>query len=62
MFILRLVGLLVAIGIGASLFAYMFSGNRRYLGYAWLLFRAALMVVLVFLVLMALERVLAPLV
>ncbi|HNI82229.1 MAG TPA: MATE family efflux transporter, partial [Rhodocyclaceae bacterium] len=58
--LLRLIAVLVAIGIGASAFAYLFTRDRRYLAFALRLARYALIVALVFLALLALERVLAP--
>ncbi|HMV16270.1 MAG TPA: hypothetical protein PLN96_03205 [Zoogloea sp.] len=60
MLLLRLIAVLVAIGIGASAFAYLFTRDRRYLAFALRLARYALIVALVFLALLALERVLAP--
>ena len=50
------------IGIGASVFAYFFTRDPRYLALAWRLFRYALIVALVFFALLILERVLVPLV
>jgi hypothetical protein len=60
--LLRLLGVLVGIGIGASVFAYFFTRDPRYLALAWRLFRYALIVALVFFALLILERVLVPLV
>ncbi|HOB45194.1 MAG TPA: hypothetical protein PKM60_03440 [Zoogloea sp.] len=62
MLLLRLLGVLVGIGIGASVFAYFFTRDPRYLALAWRLFRYALIVALVFFALLILERVLVPLV
>lgn len=61
MLVLRLFAVLAAIGIGASLVAWMLTGNRRYLHWAWVFFRTALVVLFVFLALFALERVFVPL-
>jgi hypothetical protein len=54
--VLRLAGLAVAIALGALIVLYISSGERRYLRYAWRLFGITLAAVLVFLVLLALER------
>jgi len=35
MFVLRLIGFLLLITIGASLVTYLFTRNRRYLTFAW---------------------------
>lgn len=60
MLILRIVAVLVAIGIGASVFAFFFTRDRRYLNLAWRLARYAIIVALVFFALLVLERVLVP--
>ena len=57
MLLLRIVGALVAITIGASIVAYLFSGEKRYLGLAALVTKYALIFVLIVLALMFLERV-----
>lgn len=59
MFVLRIVGLLTAIAIGAGIAAYLFTGERRYLRLAGRLAKYALIFALVFLALFALERVVA---
>jgi hypothetical protein len=59
MFLLRIVGVLTAIAIGAGIVAYLFSGERRYLSLAGRITKYALLVVLVVLALMFLERVAA---
>ncbi|MDT3671381.1 MAG: hypothetical protein ROZ37_13760 [Aromatoleum sp.] len=61
MLVIRLFGVLALIGIGGSLIAWMLTGNPRYRVWAWNFFRAALIVVFVFLALLALERVFLPL-
>ena len=61
MLLARLLGVLALIGIGGALVAWLLTGNPRYRQWAWNGFRAALVVVLVFLALLALERVLLPL-
>lgn len=60
MLILRIVGVLVAVAIGASLLAFLFSGDRRYLFLAWRIARYALLFLFVVLSLMFLERALVP--
>ena len=57
MLLLRIVAVLVGIGIGASVFAYFFTREQRYLALAWRLFRYALVVALVFFALLIVERV-----
>jgi hypothetical protein len=59
MLLLRVVGVLVAIAIGAGIAAYLFTGERRYLGLAARLTKYALIFVLILLALMFLERVIA---
>ncbi len=59
MFVLRIVGMLTAIAIGAGIAAYLFTGERRYLGLAWRITRYALIFALVILSLFALQRVAA---
>jgi hypothetical protein len=59
-FLLRLVGLLAVVTIGAALLAYIFSQDRRYLRFAWRLTRYALLFLFIFLALMLLERIMAP--
>lgn len=60
MLLLRLLAVLVGIGIGASVFAYFFTREPRYLALAWRLFCWALIMALVFFALLILERVLVP--
>lgn len=62
MLLLRILAVLVGIGIGASVFAYFFTREPRYLSLAWRLFRWAIIMALVFFALLILERVLVPLV
>lgn len=60
MLLLRLIAVLLAIGIGGSLAAFVFTGDRRYLGLGWRLFRYAIIAALVFFALLILERVFVP--
>lgn len=59
MLVVRLVGLLVAIALGVCVVAWLVTGERKWLKFAWTLFRIALSVVVVFLVLLFGERLLA---
>lgn len=57
MLLLRIVGALVVITIGAGIVAYLFTGEKRYLSLAARVARYALIFVLLVLALMFLERV-----
>jgi hypothetical protein len=59
--ILRVVGLLAAVGLGLLVLLYIISGDRRYLRFAWRLFQVSLAVVLVILLLFFGERLLVAL-
>jgi hypothetical protein len=61
MLIIRLFGMLALIGIGGSLVLWMLTGNSRYRGWAVKSFRAMLVIIVVFLMLLALERIFVPL-
>jgi hypothetical protein len=54
--VLRLIGILVLITIGASLAMYLFTRNRRYIQFAWRVFQLAVVFVMVFMVLFVVER------
>ena len=58
MLILRLLALLVAIAIAIAvgIVAYLVTGNRNYLRFSVRLFKYSLLIALIFLGLMALER------
>lgn len=58
MFLIRVVGVLAAIGLGVLVLLYLVSGDRRYLRYAWRLFQVVLGVVLFALLLLFGERLL----
>ena len=60
MLIIRLFMVLALIGIGGSIIAWMLTGNARYRAWAWKFFRAAVVVIFVYLALFALERVFVP--
>lgn len=57
MLIVRIVGLGVAVALGVLVVLFMLSGERKYLRVAWRVFKIALAFVLVFLLLLAFERV-----
>ncbi len=57
MLILRIVGMLTVIAIGAGIVAYLFSRDKRYLRLAGRIAKYALIFVLIVLALMFLERV-----
>ena len=56
MLVLRLIGLLVLLTIAGSVAMYLFTRNRRYLGFAWRVFQFAFVFLLVFMALYVLER------
>lgn len=58
MFLIRVVGVLAAIGLGVLVLLYLVSGDRRYLRYAWRLFQVVLGLVLFALILLFGERLL----
>lgn len=60
MLILRVLGLLAALGIGGSLMLWILTGDARYRAWAGKGLRIALVLILAILVLFALERVLVP--
>jgi nucleoside permease NupC len=57
MLILRLVGMLVALVVGAGIVAFLFSRDRRYLRLSWRVAKYALILTLVIMALFLLERV-----
>ena len=62
MLILRLAVVLAVLVMAGAIAAYLVTGQVRYRVYAWKTFKVLLAVVLVFMGLLALERVFAPLV
>lgn len=56
MLLLRVVGILTAIAIGAGIAAFLFTGDRRYLRLSGRIVRYALVFVLAVLALFLLER------
>ena len=57
MLVLRIVGVLVAITIGAGIVAFLFTRDRRYLRISWRVAKYAALFALLVLALMFLERV-----
>lgn len=57
MLIVRLIGVLLIIAVGACFLAFVLTGDRRYLAFAWRIIRYAVIAVLGFFALLALERV-----
>ncbi|HLA32125.1 MAG TPA: hypothetical protein VJ047_13980 [Pseudomonas sp.] len=56
MFVLRVVGFLILITIGASLVTYLLTRNRRYLTFAWQVLKYGMVMVIVVLTFILLER------
>lgn len=56
MVVLRLVGALALITIGAALAFFLFTRNRRYLSFAWRVFQFAVIFLFVLAALYVLER------
>jgi hypothetical protein len=57
--VVRIVGLLLAIALGVCVLLWLATGERKWLRFGWGLFKAALFVVVLILVLMFGERLLA---
>ncbi len=56
MFVLRGVGFLILITIGASLVTYVLTRNRRYLTFAWQVLKYGMVMAIVVLVFLLFER------
>ncbi|MBI2289186.1 MAG: hypothetical protein HYU73_02380 [Betaproteobacteria bacterium] len=56
MFVLRVVGFLILITIGASLVTYVLTRNRRYLTFAWQALKYGMVMVIVVLMFILFER------
>ena len=56
MFVLRVVGFLVLITIGASLVVYLLTKNRRYVTFAWQVLKYGMVMAIIVLVCLVLER------
>jgi len=62
MFILRAVGLLLIVAIALCVGASLITGQRHYLQWAKILLRVGVAVAVVFMAILLLERVIAPMV
>ncbi len=56
MFVLRLVGFLVLITIGASLVTYLLTKNRRYITFAWQVLKYGMVMAIIVLTFVLFER------
>jgi hypothetical protein len=56
MLLLRIVGILAAIAIGAGIVAFLFTRDRKYLGFSWRVAKYSLIFALVLFALLAFER------
>ena len=59
MLVLRIVGVVVAAALGVCILLWAVTGERKWLVYAWGVFRGALFLVVLMLLLMLGERLLA---
>jgi hypothetical protein len=58
MFLLRIVGILAAIAIGAGIVIFLFTGQKRYLVFSWRIAKYALIFAIILFALLAFERLL----
>ena len=58
MLLVRILGLLVAVALGVCVLMYVVSGERKYLRYAWQVFKYALFLLVLILLLLFGERLL----
>jgi len=56
MVVLRFVGMLAVITVGAALVLFLFTRNRRYLNFAWRVFQFSVIFAMVLMALYVLER------
>jgi len=56
--LVRILGLLVAVALGVCVLMYVMSGERKYLRYAWQVFKYALFLLVLILLLLFGERLL----
>jgi hypothetical protein len=59
--LVRIIGLATAVALGVSVLLWLFTGERKWLLLAWRIFKAAVFVLALILLLFAGERILAPL-
>ena len=58
MLLVRILGLMVAVALGVCVLMYVVSGERKYLRYAWQVFKYALFLLVLILLLLFGERLL----
>ena len=56
MLILRILGALLVVTVGASVAVYLVTKDRRWLRFSWQVLKFGLIILLIFLALLALER------
>ena len=56
MLVLRILGALLVIALGASAAVYLVTKDRRWLRFSWQLFKVGILILLIILALIALER------
>jgi hypothetical protein len=56
MFVLRILGFFVVATIGASLLTYLITKNRRYVTFAWQIFKYGIMMAIIVLTFILFER------
>ncbi len=56
MLVLRILGALLVIAVGASVAVYLVTRDRRWLRFSWQILKLGLIILLIFVVLFALER------
>ena len=56
MIVLRILGALLVIAVGASAAVYLVTKDRRWLRFSWQILKFGLIILLIFLALFALER------
>lgn len=56
MLVLRILGALLVIGVGASVAVYLVTQDRRWLRFSWQILKLGLIIILIFFALLALER------
>lgn len=54
---LRILAVLVVLSVGGALIAFLFTRNRRFLRFAWQMFKYAVIVAAIVLALLVLERI-----
>ena len=56
MLVLRILGALLVIAVGASAAVYLVTKDRRWLRFSWQIFKFGLIILLILIILFALER------